>query len=265
MVDSSELKQLVKSAFDESIPYYISFEEKYRLYAFLAREMSIISDIKEGSMVCDVLGGTGASTRILSELVGDSGHVFSINFSDKLIDYVQRELAKAENVDFIVGDVTRLADYLPKKVDGVVFNSSIYLVESISDTIESAKNVLIDEGAVSLTYAVGIFDMDGNDLMHRIKLDIDPMISTKPLIQPNIIRRLLDDYFDYTNHYNISVVVNHDFMKEFFLIPTESILLFPELNYEERVKRINTIFKELEKITEKINFKWGLSVACSAK
>jgi len=84
MVDLSELKQLVKSAFDESIPYYISFEEKYRLYAFLAREMSIISDIKEGSMVCDVLGGTGASTRILSELVGDSGHVFSINFSDKL-------------------------------------------------------------------------------------------------------------------------------------------------------------------------------------
>lgn len=261
MSESRDLKQLVKETFEESIPKYVSFEEKYRLYAFLAREMAIMSDVFEGSFVCDVLGGTGASSRVLSELVGPHGMVFSINFSDKLIDFVQKELANVENIEFIVGNTSNLASYIPKKVQSVIFNSSIYLIESINDTIESAKEVLVPNGVLSLTYYIGIFDLDGNDLLQRIKLDIDPMISTKPLLHPNVIKHVLDEYFDETNHYNISVVVDHDFMKEFFSIPAESVILFPDLPLNDRLSHINTIFDELIDLTEKINFKWGLSVA----
>lgn len=63
-------------------------------------------DIKEGNKVLEIGTGSGWQTSILSYMVGDNGHVYSIEFLEELAESARANLNKvgAKNVEVFVGD-----------------------------------------------------------------------------------------------------------------------------------------------------------------
>lgn len=70
--------------------------------------MCDLLDLQEGMKVLEVGGGCGYHAAVMAELVGPSGHVYSVERIPELVEVARRNLEKAgyRNVSMILGDGT---------------------------------------------------------------------------------------------------------------------------------------------------------------
>jgi ubiquinone/menaquinone biosynthesis C-methylase UbiE len=91
-----------------------SVEEAARLEAKTDRAVTLRrlewAGLGPGMRALDAGAGTGAVSRLMSELVGDSGEVVALDFSIDRLKYGQQlaESAPAANVRFVAGDLSAL-------------------------------------------------------------------------------------------------------------------------------------------------------------
>ncbi|ABK15465.1 MULTISPECIES: protein-L-isoaspartate O-methyltransferase [Methanothrix] len=70
--------------------------------------MCDLLDLREGMKVLEVGGGCGYHAAVMAELVGPSGHVYSVERIPELVEMARRNLERARyrNVSMILGDGT---------------------------------------------------------------------------------------------------------------------------------------------------------------
>ncbi len=70
--------------------------------------MCDILDLREGMKVLEVGGGCGYHAAVMAELIGPSGHVYSVERIPELVDLARRNLERTgyKNVTMILGDGT---------------------------------------------------------------------------------------------------------------------------------------------------------------
>lgn len=121
--------------------------------------------IKKGATVIDATAGKGRDTLLLSELVGDSGHVYAFDIQKEAIKATQKLLDEngKTNVTLRLESHDKMQSYV-KKADAVVFNFGFlpggdHSVFSKGDTsikaIEAALSILTDDGFISLCIYYG--------------------------------------------------------------------------------------------------------------
>ena len=113
------IDQLAESARDEAIALDASGEATVSAMHAYARAFSVLG-VEEGATVLDLGGGSGYGAAILSELVGPSGRVVSVELDPALSERA-RSLT-GPNVEAVCGDAIEPAAWSidPREVDAVV-------------------------------------------------------------------------------------------------------------------------------------------------
>lgn len=125
----------------------------------------IRAHIKEGDIAVDATAGKGRDTLLLSELVGDTGHVYAFDIQKAAVDATRTLLEShgKTNVTLLLESHDRLCDYV-QSANAVVFNFGFlpggdHSVFSQSETsiraIEAALDILTEDGFVSLCIYYG--------------------------------------------------------------------------------------------------------------
>ncbi len=121
--------------------------------------------IQPGSTVIDATAGKGRDTLLLSELVGDGGHVYAFDIQKAAIKQTAQllEAHERKNVTLLLESHDKMRDYV-QKADAVVFNFGFlpggdHSVFSHSETsinaIKAALDILTENGFVSLCIYYG--------------------------------------------------------------------------------------------------------------
>ena len=110
--DSQSIKQIVCTNFDNSYVHYETFEQKYGLFEFLTRELTKVCDIQPGMSVLDVGCGTGSSSFVMADFVGEKGKVIGIDFSEKMLKIAIDKLEdySKNNIEFNLCDADNIAN-----------------------------------------------------------------------------------------------------------------------------------------------------------
>ncbi len=111
--------------------------------------------IKSGDTVLDLGSGAGNDCFVVRALVGDTGKVIGIDFSDTMLDQARRNAEKLgyDNVDFIEGDIEDIP-VPPDSVDVVVSNCVLNLVPDKIKAFSGIYKVLKPGGSFSISDVV---------------------------------------------------------------------------------------------------------------
>jgi len=105
------------------------------------------NSIREGDTVVDATCGNGNDTVLLSNLVGESGHVYAVDVQQQAIEKTKERLeeSKAKNVTCIHDSHAKLEQHLPEdlqgKIGGAVFNLG-YLPRSDKQIITKGDSTI---------------------------------------------------------------------------------------------------------------------------
>jgi ubiquinone/menaquinone biosynthesis C-methylase UbiE len=162
ILDTEAIKKIVRCNFDRSAELYENFEEKYGLFKFLTAKLADKCNVQPGSRVCDIGCGTGTSSFVLSELVGNVGSVIGMDFSEEMLKIANEKLkaSSSNNIEFICCDATELVKHIDHELDSVLYNACIFLIPEPIDTLNAAHKKLVPGGTVGMNYLLGIFDSD---------------------------------------------------------------------------------------------------------
>ena len=116
--------------------------------------------VKEGDTVIDATAGKGRDTLLLSNLVGNAGHVYAFDIQKEAIDRTSDLLVEndRENVSLILDSHHKMAEYV-KRAKAVVFNFGFlpggdHNIYSHGDTstkaIDAALSILEEDGFISI-------------------------------------------------------------------------------------------------------------------
>ncbi|ADI74639.1 protein-L-isoaspartate O-methyltransferase [Methanohalobium evestigatum Z-7303] len=128
--------------------------------------MCDLLDLSEGQVVLEVGAGSGYHAAVISELVGESGHVYSIECIEELVNFSRNNLKNAgySNVTVIHGDGSEgYPEYAPY--------DRILVTAGAPDVPDSLLNHLKPEGI--LVIPVGFYFQD----LYQIKKELDGSIS----------------------------------------------------------------------------------------
>ncbi|WP_292485044.1 protein-L-isoaspartate O-methyltransferase [Methanohalobium sp.] len=128
--------------------------------------MCDLLDLNEGHVVLEVGTGSGYHAAVISELVGESGHVYSIECTEELVNFSRNNLKNAgySNVTVIHGDGSEgYPEYAPY--------DRILVTAGAPDVPDSLLNQLKPEGI--LVIPVGFYFQD----LYQIKKELDGSIS----------------------------------------------------------------------------------------
>src|SRR5690625_2641713 len=78
--------------------------------------------VKEKDIVIDATCGNGNDTLVLSELVGENGHVYAFDIQKQAIENTKTKLNQhnKKNVTYIHDSHAHLSSYIPKELEGKI-------------------------------------------------------------------------------------------------------------------------------------------------
>jgi ubiquinone/menaquinone biosynthesis C-methylase UbiE len=115
------------------------------MYQELSQLMVQLAGIEPGMRVLDVGCGTGVTTRVVLQVLGDSGHVYALDISAPMLD-VAREQINSEQVTFIQADAATITNLPDRSVERVVCNSVFWQFRHKPQVMAELKRVLTPAG-----------------------------------------------------------------------------------------------------------------------
>lgn len=278
IIDPKLIKGIVKSNFDKSAELYKNFEDKYGLFRFLTLELAEVSNIQPGMTVCDIGCGCGTSTFILGKLIGPSGFVVGVDFSEKMLEIAKeqynelskQELLEISKIEFIQCDADDLEDNVNQKLDSILYNACIFLIPEPENTFKSAYDMLRISGTIGFNYLIGVYSKPVDKI--RNELDLFSIAKQKGkefapygrrIYDIKTLGHMLNDVgFKNIQHGRISKRMSVDELRGFYSIPAQSAALWPKNVYEERLKLLDDLIEFfLENGIEEYHQHWCWYVA----
>jgi arsenite methyltransferase len=110
-----------------------------------------LGEIPLGAQVLDIGCGAGVDALLAGKLVGTSGRVLGLDLTTEMIRKADanKEMVKAENVDFQVGDVQSLSG-MDGRFDVVISNGVFNLIPEKEATLQSVYGLLKPGGRLSM-------------------------------------------------------------------------------------------------------------------
>jgi protein-L-isoaspartate O-methyltransferase len=100
--------------------------------------------IKEGDIAIDATCGNGHDTLFLTELVGDSGHVYGFDIQQQAIDTTKNRLEEhgvLNRATIILDGHENLSKYVKEEISGAVFNLG-YLPGARHDVVTKGETTI---------------------------------------------------------------------------------------------------------------------------
>ncbi|KYK30440.1 MAG: hypothetical protein AYK23_01115 [Candidatus Proteinoplasmatales archaeon SG8-5] len=261
MVDPETVKGIVRSNFDESPLSYDDFEGKFNLFQNLTEQLAADCGIQRGMTVVDVGCGTGASTRVLADIVGYEGTVIGLDFSEDMLRAAADNLGDLTNISLILCDAERLGEKIRTDVDAVMYTASIFLIPDSAGSLAGAHDILKEGGIVGMNYLIGMFDNEsGTNQFFQAKeegLDFAPY-GRKIMDTDSIPTTLKETGFKHINSGITPILMDLAQVRDFYAIPAQSAGLYPKAPYKERLELLDALIGHIrEKGPTSLVQRWG--------
>ena len=237
------VKEAVRGNFDVSVEAYDAFEEEHGLFAGLTRHLAGIAGIREGMSVCDVGCGSGASTAVLSGIVGPEGWVIGIDISEAMLRAAEARPTPHTNCCYLAADATDVRD-IEGGLDAVLYNASIFLVPDPAAALAAARDALVPGGVVGMDFLDGlrrtVDAIDPFEEARRVRAPNAPY--GRRIMDPTTIPDILKDlgFRDVTEGHHEVPMTRHQAIG-FYSIPAQSAGQWPRTPYEERMGMLGEI------------------------
>jgi ubiquinone/menaquinone biosynthesis C-methylase UbiE len=265
MVDPAVVKKIVRSNFDESPRFYDEFERKYGLFKALTEQLAAKCGIQKGMTVVDVGCGTGASTRVLANIIENEGKVIGIDFSEQMLKAAEADLGGLQNIKLLCCDAESLDVKIKDNVDAVLYTASIFLIPDPARSLSGAYNILKEGGTVGMNYLVGMFDKEGGtDQFQQAReegLDTAPY-GKRIMDTDSIPMLLLETGYKQIESGIFPVEMDLTQVRDFYAIPAQSAGLYPKTLYGERLVMLDALLEHIRgKGYASLVQRWGWCVA----
>jgi ubiquinone/menaquinone biosynthesis C-methylase UbiE len=143
----------------ETARRYQDFTEKTTMYQDLSRALVRLAEVKPGMTLLDLGCGTGITSQIALEALGDKGHVYALDFSPAMLAYARQRLP-AEQVTLINADAVELEREVNEPIDLVLCNSVFWQLRHKPPVMAALRNVLKPDGLFIFNAPETYFIMD---------------------------------------------------------------------------------------------------------
>ena len=241
----AKVKRNVADNFDQSIPMYQAFEEKYGFFASYALKLAEVIGLEAGSSVLDVGCGYGLSAQALNARYGC--RVFGVDLSPEMIAAGQR-LEKNEAIDLVVGDGEDLAPVIgDRRFDYVLYNASIFIFPDPAKALDEAVSGLRSGGKIAFSYYPQLIGKDAADLFEVAFTRLgEPLPRFRVITDYPVACNALAARCGHIRHHRWAQPLDIGFVQDFFSIPAQSASLFPGRTYAERRDLVHRLFATLE-------------------
>ena len=257
------VKKAVKANFDASPADYDAFEKATGLFSFVARELGIRSGISPGMRVVDVGCGTGISTEMIREMVGNGSYLTGIDLSPGMLEQARKRVPGAQ---FIEGDAEELETLLlAGSQDAGLYNACIFLLPDAPASLRGARTILKDGGTVAMNFIAGAY-ADGKELF----TELFPKWTgggTFPAPRFPCDTAKLGEYLAGAGFRDIrsgfvDKEMGLDGLRRFYSVPAQSASLYPKLQAAERRAAVGRMFAMAqERGVRSASMRWSWIVA----
>jgi len=258
------IKSVVRENFDLSPTGYAAFEERFGLFARLARALACLAGVGPGSRVLDMGCGTGDSTRVLAQLAGPDGLVVGLDISAAMLRAaVARPLpAGSAPVCWVLGDAEAPPCLAGGRFDLVLYNASAFLLPDAAASLAHARDLLAPGGRLGATVLCGLVDAaTGEDVLERLKRDDRFGVRSGAITDPDALRRAFASPAGPAESTREVVVAAPGQARSFYGIPAQSGSLFPGLPLHERLALAHALFDHLDASEASLGFEWEFLVS----
>jgi ubiquinone/menaquinone biosynthesis C-methylase UbiE len=260
---SEAIKNAVRANFDDSAGDYDGFEEATGLFSFLTRELVFRSGIQMGMNVVDAGCGTGISTAIVREVVGNGSYITGIDLSPGMLEKARRRVPGAR---FIEGDAEKLELLFPAgSKDAVLYNACVFLLPDAPASFRGARSILRENGTVAMNFITGTYS-DGKEIFK----ELFPSWTgggTFPAPRFPCDTSRLQEYlqgagFRDINGGSTEKDVGLDGVRQFYSVPAQSASLYPKLDTAGRRAAVCKMFDlAQERGVRSASMRWSWIVA----
>ena len=257
--DPDIIKGIIRSNFDRSVLPYNDFEEKYNLFNHLSVQLAEACGIKKGMTVCDIGCGTGTSSMVLSDFVGEEGRVIGVDFSEDMLGFARERMKDLSNIEFTLSDAECFCECLDRKVDAVLYNACIFLIPDSGKTLECAFESLKDGGVVGMNYLIGMFGDDSTTNLFRSAANVEFAPYGRSIVDINTMPHTLKEAgFGTIRKGTTSKPMTYEEVENFYSIPAQSAGLYPKTPYEERRALLGALLDHIKRSGHaELNQVWG--------
>ena len=113
----------------------------------------VATKLQEGETVVDLGSGAGIDTFLASKQVKDSGKVYGIDMTDKMLEKARENAVKEryQNVEFKKGDIEKRIPLEDNSVDAVISNCVINLTLNKVDAFKEVYRILKTNGRMVIS------------------------------------------------------------------------------------------------------------------
>jgi ubiquinone/menaquinone biosynthesis C-methylase UbiE len=234
---------------EETARRYQVFTAKTTMYQELSRVMLQLADIRPGMQVLDLGCGTGVTTQMVLDALGDSGHVYAVDISGPMLALARQQL-QSSRVTFVQADAGACADLIGTPVDRVVCNSVFWQFRHKPQVLAELRRVLAADGRFVFNVPEPYFIFQAIPRSKKVGVLFQQLVAERYGVGQQDLRTI--EVF--LNHHGFEIVTREEFIRVrsseenylFDQIPVATAWMDPPLNYETRLALLEEAYRLAE-------------------
>ena len=236
----------------ETARRYQQFTEKTTMYQDLSRAMISLAEIDPGMRLLDLGCGTGITSQIALEALGENGHIYALDLSAAMLDYARQRLP-VDRVTLIQADAADLEREVNEPVDRVLCNSVFWQLRHKPPVMAALHNVLKSDGLFIFNAPETYFIMDRIPYSSKVSVLFKQLAAERHGVGTQDLRTI--EVFLKNHGFDLvttKIVEQHHPAEESYLfsqIPVTTAWMEPPLDYETRMALLDEAWRRSNRET----------------
>lgn len=240
---------MLETYWNESAGTYAAEAEKISFYKVTNRELVAAGQLQPRMIIVDLSCGTGLTTRIILESLGDDCTVYAVDLSEKMLQ-LARGVIKSESVSFIHASADNFSRHIPEKVDRIFCNAAFWLFSDPDAVLKEIRSIMNTSGRFIFNFPDQEFDF-GDGKRSEMKQVVDaclqqPTKNGVPSYSYQRIQTLANENgFRIADFKIIEVALTPEDLIMFYSIPHFGAKRLPDKSPVERREIFTKVFSAL--------------------